>query len=63
MRTKFVFTTKRRDAVAAMPWALKIASVSGGFGGFESLADYKAWTAARAKRISAYSKLIRTAKA
>jgi hypothetical protein len=43
MRIETINTEKRNEAVKAMPWAAKIAKVSGGFMGFESIDDYKTW--------------------
>ena len=51
MYTHFILTTSRRYAVAAMPWAVKIVHTMGGYGGFESLEDYKAWKAHCAKSV------------
>lgn len=43
MKTQFVETNSRKEAVNEMPWAEKVVKVSGGYMGFESADDYKTW--------------------
>lgn len=43
MRTQFIETNSRKEAVNEMTWAGKIVKVDGGYMGFESYDDYKAW--------------------
>jgi hypothetical protein len=43
MRTETLYNVTRKRAVTAMPWAVKIVKVDGGYKGFESLSDYNTW--------------------
>lgn len=43
MKTQIVEVRSYHTAAKRMPWACKIAKVSNGFIGFESIADYRTW--------------------
>lgn len=43
MRTETIYTNSRKEAVKAMPWAVKVIKVDGGYKGFESMSDYETW--------------------
>jgi hypothetical protein len=43
MKKLFIVCLSRREAQNAMPWAIKIAKVDGGYMGFESIDDYITW--------------------
>ena len=43
MKTQFIETKSRKEAVKEMAWAEKVVKVDGGYMCFESEDDYKIW--------------------
>lgn len=43
MRTEFVESATKEDALERCPWAAVIIEVDGGWMAFESTADYEVW--------------------